>query len=423
MPHLQSARAVEHRLLVVDDEPLVLRSIERLLSRSGPGWSLRCAHSGREAIKLLESNCFDVIISDLQMPKMSGTELLSYAQMRYPEMVRVVLTGLGSAEWIFRSAPTAHQYLTKPFDPDQFVAGVERALQLRRLLRNRHIRKIVGTSNRLPPVPRMYSELTRCLASPEACIDDVAKVVSTDPALCAQVLRLINSPFFGLSRKVRTIYEAVGLLGFELIKAAVLCSEIIELYHGEQHPAGFDASAFQQRAVLTSELARTIAPAALRDEAITAGLLVDIGELVIASRAPAAFEKINAQVSSGQASRVEAERRELEANHAEVGAYVLGLWGLPENIIFGVLHHHDEPETLGRHSSLPVITHLASRVSENPEATVYSKDGSLSPPSGAADASGISPKLLDGLRDKARSFQAQLLGPEPHSGSNAAAGG
>jgi CheY-like chemotaxis protein len=115
------------RILFVDDEPRVLDGLRRMLRSRRREWSLHFAMSGDEALEQLAELPFDVIVSDMRMPRMDGATLLGIVQESFPSVIRIVLTGHTEPEGRAHALPVAHQFLTKPCDPFTLQAAIDRA--------------------------------------------------------------------------------------------------------------------------------------------------------------------------------------------------------------------------------------------------------------------------------------------------------
>ncbi len=316
------------RLLFADDEPRVLDGLRRSLRSERGRWEMTFAPGGAEAIAALDAGPFDVVVSDMRMPQVDGVAVLEHARTVRPEAIRIVLSGFSELSSTIRAVSVAHQFLSKPCEGEHLRATIDRALALRVLLSNDELRRRVGLVAKLPAVPRVYSELGRVVADENSTMGDVAEVVGSDPGVSARILHVANSAFFGPSAKVETIENAVGQLGTETVRSLVLAAEV---FGGDNLPEGTtDAWLLAQRehALAAASLARQIVPdRAKRDQAFLAGLLHDIGELITPTRRAAAGAE-PAAVSCG-------------GSHAELGAYLLGLWGLPDLIVEAVaMHHH-----------------------------------------------------------------------------------
>jgi len=340
-PLAEGVAAEPKRILFVDDEPFVLQAIESLLRRRRRIWHMEFLSKGEDAVKRLAEESFDVIVSDMRMPKMDGAELLKHVQTHHPNVIRIVLSGHTELETALRTVATAHQFLTKPCDPEVLTGVIERACALRALLTNEAIRAVIGGLGGLPSVPKLYHALQEAIADPECSLSDVTRIVEQDLAMCAKVLQLVNSSFFGLAKRVTKIHDAVVYLGANMLKQLVLSVSAFRLFDPPQDLPGFSFDALQKEAAVAAAVTKQILCKGKGvDDAYTAAMLHDIGTLTLATSATASFREAFNMHRAEKIELTQAERRVLGATHAEVGAYLLGLWGLPFTVVEAVAYHH-----------------------------------------------------------------------------------
>ena len=343
------------RVLFVDDEQRVLDGLRDMLRKHRKKWDMHFALGGQEGIRALDAGGVDVLVTDMRMPGVDGVALLRHAHQHHPSVVRFILSGFAEAEARMRAVPVAHQFLSKPCDAAQIECAVERALALRDALEDEALRAYLGAIDKLPSQPSVYQELQRLIASPKSGTDAVARLVERDMAMSAKLLQLVNSGFFGVARRVSSIDQAVSLLGIRTIENLVLAAEVFET-------AGLDASITppQPHSLLTARLAARIAPSKpIAEDAFLAGLLHDIGFLVLAEAKPDQVEQISKLQKQG-CSLAEAEAACGVAPHAHVGGYLLGLWGLPYPISEAVTLHHTPRAIVGdRGFDLLATVHIA----------------------------------------------------------------
>jgi CheY-like chemotaxis protein len=206
------------RILFVDDEPKVLAWLERMLRSMRHEWEMEFAKSGPEALEALAARPFDVVVSDMRMPGMNGTQLLAEVMQRHPQVVRIILSGNADHETGMKSVGPAHQFLTKPCDVEVVKTTVGRACALRDLLADERLRLLVSQMQSLPSLPSLYEELVRELQLPNASLKRVGEIISKDVGMTAKILQMVNSAFFGLRREVSSIGRALTLLGLENVK-------------------------------------------------------------------------------------------------------------------------------------------------------------------------------------------------------------
>lgn len=331
------------RILFVDDEPRLLENLQNVLRCYRSQWDMTFAPGGLAALQLLETQSFDVIVSDMRMPRVDGTALLTWVQREHPRTVRIVLSGQAELQATLKALPVAHQFLSKPCDAAELKNVIERACQIQALVGDPKIQQIVGGINQLPALPRVYQQLMQALAEDRTHARDVAVLLQQDMTLCAKLLQIVNSAFFRLTRRITKIEEAVNYLGFIMVRDLALT---IELFTANRQ-SGFSFGALQQHALRVASLARQItADPRSADDAFMAGMLHDIGKLVLALRIPDPYRQaLHLARQRPLLPRWQTEQEVLGVSHAEVGAYLLGLWGLPYPIIEAVAFHH-QPRTV-----------------------------------------------------------------------------
>lgn len=332
-------------VLFVDDEPRILQGLRRMLHSMRQQWDMTFVSSGRQGLEVFTQKPVDVVVTDMRMPGMNGVELLTAVQQRYPQTVRIVLSGHPDKDLILKSVSAAHQYLSKPCDAEQLIATVTRSCSLNALLTKETVRQIVARMDSLPSLPSLYTQIMAEVRSSDVSMQKVGRIVARDPAMSAKILQLVNSSFFGLPRRIADPVHAVNLLGLETIKALVLTAEIFSIFDSRNLPAGYIEDLWQH-SLCTGDLAVRIAKSeslnkVSQDHSQMAGLLHDVGKLVLAAWLPDDYAAVLKRVADEpRQGYITIEEIILGVTHAEVGAYLLGLWGLPDPIVDAVLHHH-----------------------------------------------------------------------------------
>lgn len=288
------------RILFVDDEPLVLEGLENLLRRYPREWDVVFVTSAEAALAALQAGTFDVIVSDLRMPRMDGAELLRLAQQRHPCTVRIVLSGLTDQEFARRVVHTAHQFLAKPCDGQLLRETIERSCNLNSFLLDETLRGTIGQIGQLPAVPAVLAELNRALLDPKCSLKAVAAVVEQDPALCAKILQLVNSSFFGLARRVTDIGSAVSYLGIDVLKGLAMMVEVSRQTPSSSACKPLSLDEVHTHSLLTARIARQIArDTSVEEDSFVAGMLHDVGILILAARLPEELAAVLQQSGAG----------------------------------------------------------------------------------------------------------------------------
>lgn len=342
------------RVLFVDDEPRILRGLRRKLGPATNGWDIAFAESGLEALAMLHaaSPPFEVIVTDLRMPGMNGVDLLTEIKKDHPHIIRIVLSGQAEKEMALKAVGLAHQYLSKPCDTETLKATLAQAFALRDLLTSEQLIQLASQIESLPSLPFLYQALMRELQSPRASIKKAGQIIAQDIGMTAKILQLINSAFFGLPRRISDPTQAVILLGLDTVKALVLSAHIFSEF--DQAKVGkVLPHVLREHSLAVGTCAKRIAESESSDRqtaehAFTAGLLHDVGKLILAANLPQEYDAALTQATEQAIPLPEAERQVFGASHAEVGAYLLGLWGLPPPIIEAVAFHHKPVESHGK---------------------------------------------------------------------------
>jgi putative nucleotidyltransferase with HDIG domain len=366
-------------ILFVDDEPPVLDGLRSRLRRLRTKWSMEFVNSGALALERMQMCPCDVIVTDMRMPAMDGAMLLEIVGKRWPQTIRIVLSGYTDLKQTIRLVPIAHQYLSKPCEPQQLENVIDRCLLLHELLNEPRLRAIVGRIQKLPSLPKVYVALQAIVKDEHVTLSDVANLVAADSALAARVLQIVNSAFFRLSRRISNIEQAVSYLGFEAIRNLAMSIEIFSQWPGGGC-AGLDLEKLQSHVHWVAAAASSLtAKTSIADDAMLAALLHDIGYWILAQQCP---DGLSAAVELA-VSLYAAETQVLGASHAEVGAYLLGIWGLPYAVVEAVAHHH-QPGRVD-HSAFDVLSAVVIGHSLTP-ADDASAFGNRVPPDPKIDA-------------------------------------
>jgi HD-like signal output (HDOD) protein len=328
-------------VLFVDDEQQVLDGLRTRLQPLKSKWQMTFVDSGADALLRFEETPHDVIVSDISMPGMDGAQLLHAISERWPATIRIALSGVSDAEQKMRLLPLAHQYLSKPCRPEQLEDAVARSLQLREELTHPSVLAIVGRIRQLPARPQVFSRLQVAMARPDTTAREVARVIASDTALTVKVLQIANSAFFRRARRISNIEQAVLYLGFQTVRNLVMCAEVFARWPGRMRHAAVDLEDLQMHAQRTAAVAQALtAGMQFSDDTVLAGLLHDIGYWVLIQECPRELEQAIELALAAGIPLPQAEYEILGASHAEIGAYLLAIWGLPYAVVEAVAHHH-----------------------------------------------------------------------------------
>jgi HD-like signal output (HDOD) protein/ActR/RegA family two-component response regulator len=337
------------RIMFVDDEPNLLAGLRRMLRIKRDQWDMQFAEGGEQALALMAENPVDAVVSDMRMPGMDGGQLLAEVRRLHPQTARIILSGHADRSAIISAVGPTQQYLAKPCDLQLLVAVLERVLMMRGIVTSDRLRRLLGGVESLPKPPRIYEEMLAVSTNPNIDLGDVVSVIEQDLGTSAEVLRLVNSAFFGLPSRVPTIGRAVALLGLETIQALAVAGAVFGA--GGPPPVGLDPHQLSSRGMQVGALARRIAavegwPRQAVGDAFFAGLLHEVGLPVLVGTDPAAW----AAFRTAAAGPIDAEtERLLEVEHfgcatTEASAYLLGLWGFSEPVVEAIATQPSAPD-------------------------------------------------------------------------------
>ncbi|MCC8190568.1 MAG: HDOD domain-containing protein [Planctomycetes bacterium] len=214
----------------------------------------------------------------------------------------------------------------------------------------------------MPALPTVVARLTRLIADPRTTASDINVALSVDPGLVTKILKLVNSSYYGFSRRITTITNAVVILGFNQVRNLALSAFIFDKFAGAERESGFDIKGFWKHclgaAFIGSQIARHIDPK-LEEDAFICGLLHDLGKFVMALNAPRHIAVVLDRVAKKDILFHAAEKECLDYDHAMLGAAVMERWNLPETLVNVVRDHHDPLAAPDRSRVLCCVTSLA----------------------------------------------------------------
>lgn len=363
------------RLLFVDDEDRVLDGLQRMLRPMRHEWDMRFVTSGVVALQSLAQTPFDVVVSDMRMPGMDGAQFLREVQARFPQVVRMVLSGHSDQNMIEQSRNATHLYLAKPCPPEVLKATITRVCHLKALLADEGLRGLVAGMSNVPTSPLLYRELTRELATASPSMKTITAIIAKDLGMTAKILQIVNSTYADRCDLVATAAQATSLLGLDTICSMVRieggCSVLTD-----RAGACLNFERLWEKSLETGALARVIAQAEqaspqMVDQAGTAGLLHEIGALILAGHATERFTEALSLSKEHRLPLWVAEQQVFGNTHAEVGGYLLGLWGLSEPIVTAVAYHH-APSRYTESGFCPLTAvHVADSLQRELASTAY----------------------------------------------------
>lgn len=359
-------------VLFIDDEIRVLDGLRRSLFQLRRDWRIFFASSGAEGLALLDREEFQAVVCDLKMPGMSGLEVLGRVREARPDCFRLVLSGQCDPGMELATWEVAHRYLAKPCSRQALESTLKGLRQLPSLVPGRRYRcRLIGL-NHLPSADR---EISRLLDGPAVAPTSVAAMVhlvGKCPGLAARVLQVANS---GLPDDARNCYTPVrGGMGLGHERLWGLLQTM--LAQARTDPPGWSdprQEELRRHGLVAARLAAQIAgdlggDVRAMESAYTAGLLHDVGRALQVAERPE-FRPVDQDgYWEGDTEILEAERAAFSADHAAAGAFVLGLWGLPDLVVDAVrLHHGGRFRPRDNSASLTAVQLAEALIADEPE--------------------------------------------------------
>jgi HD-like signal output (HDOD) protein len=285
----------------------------------------------------MEASPWDIVIANLQSD--DDKSFFFTVREAFPAVVRIGLVNQTRSS--LPVASLVHQFLMKPFRLEELAVAVERSCRLRELLDGEMMSRTVGDLGDLPSAPTVYMKLVEKLDQPDTSIEEIAEIVESDVAISVKLLRLVNSALFRTSREIATVQMAASYLGLNIIKNLVLSTEVYSHFEKGPKIPGFSIEELQVHSRLTADIAKSMnLTREIRDAAIVASLLHDVGKLVLAWKVPVRMDWLISTAADQQRPLFQIEEELWGITHAEIGAYLLSLWGLPTSITEAIAYHH-----------------------------------------------------------------------------------
>jgi len=228
--------------------------------------------------------------------------------------------------------------------PETWAARIQRAILVNRWLVRPEFRMLLPRLHTIPSLPETHRRVVEVLQDPQFDLEQVARLVAQDVGLTAKLLKLVNSAALGLAHPIHSIPDAIALVGAARLQSLVMSAWAFS-FADEKMCRGFSPAAEWHHALAVAQAAEKLArerraKPALIESAFVAGILHDVGKVMLAANSPEAYADILALARKQSQPLWQTETQVLGYSHAEVGACLLGLWGLDLVIVEAVSRHH-----------------------------------------------------------------------------------
>jgi HD-like signal output (HDOD) protein len=311
----------------------------------GESWNVTVAANGPAALAAVENQSFNALVADVELFGAGGAGFREFLQKTGPQTVQFVMATEAERVRVLKDAPGQRLFIGRQSNATALKSLIDRALGLDIWMANEDVRRLVSGMGAFPAMPPLLLELEDALATPKVTAKQIGDIIATDAAVTAKLLEVFNTAGFGGSRQVTDLNKAAGILGFELAKWLVAAIALINEFDRVK-PAYFSIDQLWRRGTAVAGMAREIAlrhtaDAALANAAFAAGLLHDVGTVVLACAFDEQYQAVLMVANEQQEPVWQVEKNNFGASHGEVGAYALSLWGMPLDMLEAVaLHDH-----------------------------------------------------------------------------------
>lgn len=348
---------MDKTILFVDDEKGILNSIRREFFDSP--YEVYFATSGIEALSIISENEIDLIVTDMRMPQMDGYELLNKVRELSPSTIRLILSGYTDEKIVFKSiySNLAKLFITKPWKQDDFRKAIDDVFKTEDLLSNNisltHIKEI----GKLPTIPSLLKKVNELIERDDLDINDIIKLIESDITISSQVLKIVNSAFYG--RKTSSIKMAVLSLGLVNVKTIIATSEAFALGNDFLNKQElWDHSNLTNKILI--ELYSELLNKKIPEYYSTAGLLHDIGKVVFFKIYNNEYDDMYRLADKEPLIDItRLEKEKFNVSHEELGGYLLQWWDIPYAIVEATLYHHNPMLSTDANRELVSMLHLA----------------------------------------------------------------
>ncbi len=351
------------RILIIDENTEQLAGYKNALDSHSVEWEINCFETSEQALEHAGDNTVDIAIAAYQTNGKQGVALLSQIGELQPDAQRFILATEAEKPELEDAIDGTFQFLPSPCPADRLITEIQSCLAIDTWLGNPKIKEIVSRMGEFPSLPPLYLKVVNAINSRNASTAQIGEAISGDLAISAKILQTVNSSYYGFEEKIADIGQAVSVLGIESVKNLVLAMQVFgKLGHSADQKAIADQLWHHSMSVAVA--AKRLALYETQDqrageEAYTAGLMHDIGKLVLLNAVGDEFEQARQKASQESIPVWQAENEIIGCNHAETGAYLLARWGMPAPLVEAVALHHDPANSFSKGFTTLAAVHLA----------------------------------------------------------------
>ncbi len=352
----------ELKILALCTRKDIIVQIENQLKNLEIEYRLIDLYEVEDMNETLSQEEMDIVAIDMTMTDYSYMELLQNIKENYPHLVRILIAEEWSKDLVVQTNDLVHLIIEKKFLTETLIDTIIRAKQMRSLLKNDYLTRIINSFDELPIMQNVYVELLHMLKSPNIPLKKIADIISREFSLTAKILQVSNMSVFTHIGRINNIQQAVVFLGTNVIRAIILYLQVFN-FENQNSEEIKQIKLLERHCIKVAEFAKKCAvyyqcANDIQDHTFTSALLHDIGKLIILTKTDK-WEDINRYALENNKSINEAERAILGTSHAEIGAYLLNLWGFPVDVVNAVAFHHFPTNSKQNHLSPLSLVHIS----------------------------------------------------------------
>jgi putative nucleotidyltransferase with HDIG domain len=384
------------RVLFIGVDPLWFGQLQGDVGCLQPDWI--CLHVPElGAIESLNWRSANALVVDAGAA--GAKEWLEQARKERPDMNCLIRCDFSNKAVADIWKGLGYTMLANHSDASALASGLLRNARLRDWKSDLAIQRLLPSLRKLPATPRLFQQVSEELRSPNGSLEVVAHLIRQDPVMSAKMLQLVNSAFFASAREVTDTLDATMILGTERIKSLILLAGIFSQYK-EAKGICPSVEALLAHSIQVGVHARAIALSETKDaetaeSAFTAGVLHDVGKMILAGNLPEWYKEVPKLRVNKQINDYAAELETFGATHANVGACLLGSWGLPLHILEAVAWHHEPVRSAETDFCLLAAVHAANAFVHQAEGTPCEIDRAFFERIGLPDAGARWRQLFD----------------------------
>lgn|GEM_PF-747184 len=357
-------------IVIVDDEEAILMSLRSLFRKEN--FNIFLFSSPLKAIEFIEKNYVDLIITDMRMPEMNGSELLERSAAICPSAIRLVISGYEEKSIITKvlSSGLARHFIMKPWDDAQLKQFVTESMELQENLKRKKLEEVLSSFRFLPSPPQMHTKLKEILSSEQVSQKEIAYEIENNPELVANLLRMANSIYYGTRKSISSIIEALSFIGTDSVLNMILSLEVFDRLCSNAAKSSFQrVLEIRERSIERAQTAKRIAhlidPKTDLQEVFISALMLDIGLIFRCTSSPHKYDIFYNEYKTNGTPLYLADKEVFSITHDEVGEALLTYWNFSPAIINAVANHH---RYINNRDTLSLIVQIADKIVQEDEA-------------------------------------------------------